>query len=98
MPRGSMSDSYPFLFWSGRILFAVGILTIGMALAGRRSIMERGAAGRIGFGLAGAFIATSSLHIVVDMSPQAQVITNAAALLLLLAQVGVGFLYKRRER
>jgi hypothetical protein len=34
MPGGSMSDSYPFLFWSGRILFAVGILIIGMALAG----------------------------------------------------------------
>jgi hypothetical protein len=95
-----MADSYPFLFWSGRILFAVGILIIGMALAGKRprSIVKRGAAGRIEFGLMGAFIATSSLHFVVDMSPQAQGITPAACLLLLLAQVGVRFLYKRRER
>jgi hypothetical protein len=95
-----MSDSYPFLFWSGRICFAAGILFIGIALAGKgpQSIVKRGAGGRIEFGLMGAFIATSSLHFVVDMSSQAQVIAPAACLVLILAQVGVRFLYKRRER
>jgi len=95
-----MADSDPFFFWSGGIFFVVGILIVGMALAGKgpRSIVKRGAAGRIESALFGAFIATINLHFVVDMSLQAQRITTAACLLLLLAQVGVRFLYKRRER
>jgi hypothetical protein len=95
-----MSDSYPFLFWYGRILFAVAILIIVMAFAGKgpRSIVKRGAAERTELALFGVLIATSTLHSVVDMSLQDQRITTAACVLLLLAQVGVRFLYIRRER
>jgi|HubBroStandDraft_6_1064221.scaffolds.fasta_scaffold390913_2 hypothetical protein len=93
-----MSPSLVFVF--GRMIFASGILLIGMALAGKgpRSMVGRGAAERAFSVLFGASIAMNNLHFVVDMSAQAQGIANAACLLLLLAAVGSNFLRNRRER
>jgi hypothetical protein len=93
-----MSPSLVFVF--GRMIFASGILLMGMALAGKgpRSMVGRGVAERAFSVLFGASIAMNNLHFVVDMSAQAQGIANAACLLLLLAAVGSNFLRNRRER